>query len=119
MEEGNTLLNALVGAVVSVVTTFLPFSPVIGGGVAGYLQKGDLSDGAKVGALAGVIAMIPLVFVFLFVGAFFVVVPSDMPIRGLGVGGLFVLFLVSVVGFYTVGLSALGGALGAYLAAEL
>lgn len=33
----NTLMNALIGAAVSIVLAFLPFSTVLGGGVAGYL----------------------------------------------------------------------------------
>ncbi|MFC6727016.1 DUF5518 domain-containing protein, partial [Halobium palmae] len=34
-------VNALVGAVVTVVLSFLPFSPLAGGGVAGYLDARD------------------------------------------------------------------------------
>lgn len=40
MSERNTVLNAAIGAAVSVVLTVLPFSPVLGGAVAGYLERG-------------------------------------------------------------------------------
>lgn len=43
----NTFFNALIGAIVSVVLGFIPFSPVLGGGIAGYLEGGDSRDGAK------------------------------------------------------------------------
>ena len=55
-----TLKHAAIGAVVSLVTFFLPFSPVIGGGVAGYLHGSDRTEGAKVGGLSGLLAAVPV-----------------------------------------------------------
>lgn len=110
--ERSTLLNALIGAVVSVVTAFLPFSPVLGGAVAGYLER---TDGVRVGALSGVFATIPVaLIVFLAAGLFFIV-PDP-----LAAGGLFLLVALAVlfVALYTVGLSALGGVLGVYIRRE-
>ena len=117
MAEGDTLVNALIGAVIAIVLTFLPLSPMLGGLVAGYLQGGDRGDGVRVGALAGVVTFLPVagfgVLVFGF-GAFYLV--GGLPFH-LGVGGIAVLlvFGIVLVGLYTVGLSALGGWLGNYV----
>nr|WP_310918613.1 DUF5518 domain-containing protein [Haloarcula sp. S1CR25-12] len=40
MGEHDTLLNAVIGVVASVVLGFVPFSTVLGGAVAGYLEGG-------------------------------------------------------------------------------
>lgn len=37
----NTFLNALIGAAASVLLGFIPFSPILGGGIAGYLEGGE------------------------------------------------------------------------------
>lgn len=115
----NTLLNALIGGVVGVVLSFIPFSTVLGGAVAGYFEGGDRLSGAKVGAIAGLIVFAPLVLVGLAVLVF---VPVTAPDAGVGVQlALWVSLLVIVVlvAIYTVGLSALGGILGVYVKKEL
>lgn len=113
----STALNALIGGVVTVGTAlFVPFSPVLGGGVAGFLEGGDTDAGLKVGALAGLLATIPLLIVVLVAMA---VVPYVVPIRGVVGLGIVGLLAVLLVGAYTVGLSALGGILGRYLEREL
>lgn len=119
MSERSTFLNAVIGAAVSVVFAFLPFSPVIGGAVSGYLEGGDYRDGAKVGAISGVIATVPIALLLTFVAAFFTIVPAAGGRMGVGVffGFLFVV-IVAFFLVYTVGLSALGGALGIALADE-
>lgn len=105
-----TWVNALIGAVATVVFSFTMVSPVLGGAVAGYLER---TDGAKVGAIAGVFAILPLflllVPVFAFVG-----------LVGFPVSLVFVLvpFVVVVIATYTVALSALGGFIGEYLYQE-
>lgn len=117
MGDGDTLVNALVGGIAAVVLSFVPFSPVLGGAVAGYLQGGSRNDGVRVGAYAGVVAGIPLVL-----GGILFLLVSGFALAGAGprAGGGFVLFLVLalvgvVVGaLYTVGLSAVGGWLGNY-----
>jgi hypothetical protein len=119
----DSTLHALIGAVVTVVFSFIPFSPVLGGGVAAYLSDADTSDGVRLGAISGLIASIPLLlFGFLAFAIFglFTVGGPGMDGMAVGLGGLFVLLLVGVVGLaYTVGLSALGGYLGAYLVGEV
>jgi hypothetical protein len=114
--SGNLYVNALVGAVVSVVTVFLPFSPVLGGAVAAYLEGGDRDRGLKTGAVSGVIASIPLAFVglavLLFVPFAFAIDPSGTAGAGALVFVFVVFVFVGVVAAYTVGLSALGGIVG-------
>lgn len=114
-DTSDTLVNALIGAVVTVVTVFLvPFSPVLGGAVAGYLQGGDNDDGLKVGALSGVIALVPVLLLAPLVLFFFVIEPF-FALAMLVLSLFFVAFLAA----YTVGLSALGGIVGVYLKDEL
>ncbi|NKE34276.1 DUF5518 domain-containing protein [Natronococcus sp. JC468] len=108
----STALNAVIGGVVGVVLSFVPLSPVLGGAVAGYLEGGDTDGGLRVGALAGLVALVPVLFVgfaLLFVLGFGPTSPA------LGLVGLFGLLFAAV---YTVGLSALGGTIGVYVESE-
>lgn len=102
---GDTL-NAVVGAVVTVVASFVPFSPVLGGGVAGYLS-GD--RGARVGALSGVVGALPVVVILGFLAV------------GLVAAGFAVVAVVALVTLlfavaFFVALSALGGFVGVAIA---
>lgn len=115
MTESDTLVHALVGAVVAVVLAFVPFSPALGGAVAGYLE-GD--DGARVGGIAGALAAIPLFLLaaLVFVVASFVTIaPTGAP-RGALVVAAFLALALLFVAAYTVGLGALGGVLGVIVA---
>ncbi|UPV75679.1 DUF5518 domain-containing protein [Halorussus limi] len=115
-DDPNTLTNAVVGAVVSVVgAPLLPFAAIGGGGVAGYLQGTDLREGAKVGAVSGAIATVPA-FVLAWAVAGFLFIGMD---PFLALTSLFAAFLFVLVAGYLVGAGALGGALGAYLRNEL
>ena len=120
MADTDRLVHALVGAAVSLVLAFLPFAPILGGGVAGYLEGGDLRNGAVVGGLSGLLAAIPLAFLFALAAGFLLIVPVGIgvPSRVAVLGGLFLVALVAAA-VYTVSLGALGGVLGAYLAEEL
>ena len=95
------------------------FSPLLGGGVAGYLQAESPARGAKVGAISGAIAAIPL-FLIMFLGfALFAAVPAGPG----GVPGgveLVVIFgvMLPILLVWFAGLSAAGGYVGAYLHAE-
>lgn len=119
MVSSRTLINAIIGAVVGVVLSFIPFSTVLAGAIAGFLEGPDGRAGAIAGTLAGAITFFPIaggaVLVFGFLGL------------GLGFGvpfeGVALLSILLVVGmlfllFYTVGPALLGGYLGAYLARE-
>jgi hypothetical protein len=112
----NTLLNAVVGAVATIGLSFTGISPVLGGALAAYLDGGDTTNGLRVGALSGLIASIP-------VGAILVIALLFLPLTGdlgVAIGGLVIVAAIVAIGVgYTVALSALGGALGIYLADEL
>lgn len=112
MGEGDTLVNAAIGALVSVILSFLPFAAILGGALAGFLQRRDVSGGAKVGALSGFLAAIPILLLLAVLGAFVPFTPAELAVPSSIV--LVVLFVV-VVGYF-VGASALGGAIGGYLA---
>jgi hypothetical protein len=121
MAEGDTGINVLLGAVATVLLGgVVPFAPVLGGALSGYLHGGDRSDGLRVGLYAGLVAMIPLFLLFMFVGSVMFAVMAGgmgtgMPMAVPGfAGGLLVVGFVFVA-IYTVGLSALGGWLGNYL----
>ncbi|ODR83044.1 hypothetical protein BG842_14770 [Haladaptatus sp. W1] len=112
MTDNNNLIHALIGAVVTLVVSFVPFSPVLGGAVAAYLGRTTPDEGLRVGAISGAIAAIPMAVVGLFVVS--IISFGHMP--GGFVALLFLLGMFAML--YTVGLSALGGYLGAYLADE-
>jgi len=121
MGEGDTLFNAVIGAVVTIVLSFVPFSPVLGGAAAGYLQRGSRRDGLRVGAYSGIVASIPLVLLLLLVGSAFAALPVFGGGDELFVGVAGVLVVVMVVGFvlvYGVALSALGGWAGNYVVTD-
>ncbi|MFB6188622.1 MAG: DUF5518 domain-containing protein [Halapricum sp.] len=112
----DTTTNAIVGGVVTVVVSAIPFSPVLGGAVSGYLQGTTRTDGARVGAYAGLVAAAPIVVLFAFFLIGFAILASELGFVApmlLGIVGLFVGLLLAVA--YLVGLSALGGYLGVAL----
>lgn len=103
--------SALLGAVVTFVTSFVPFSPVIGGGVAGYVRRGSREVGARTGAISGLVATVPLVVVFAFVGIGILTTGGAM--TGF-VGAVFLLSLLVSAAYFVV-LGGLGGYLGVIL----
>lgn len=108
------ITNALVGAAVSVVIAFVPFSSVVGGFVAGYLQGSDRDESTRVGALAGLFTVLPFAILVLFVVGGLAAGVAEVGATG---GALAVLAatlfgLLSALAI-TVGLSALGGYLAA------
>ena len=115
MAEGDTLLNAVIGGIASIVLSFVPFSPVLGGAVAGYLHGGDRGTGVRIGVYAGVVAAIPLaLLLFVAVAVFGVFAMGGRPGGG-AILVVFFLFAAVVVAGIIVGLSALGGWLGNYV----
>lgn len=99
-------LNAVIGAVVTLVLSFTGFSPVVGGAVAAWLEEGDKDESIRIGALSGVIAALP----------FLLLVPLVV-FGAVGYRAAFVilgLVVVLLIGLF-VGLSALGGYLAYYL----
>lgn len=122
MGKGDTLVNAAIGAVVTVVLTFTAISPLIGGAVAGYLQQETRRDGVKVGALSGTLAFLPFVLiVILFFG---LVVAGPITGGGFGFPGgieLLIIFLVifPLILAWNASLGAVGGYLGTVIREEL
>jgi len=123
MAEGDTLVNAIVGALVSaVVGWFLPFGPLFGGIAAGYMQGGDSSDGLKVGAFSGALGLIPALLVgalvFTVVGVLFLGVGVGEFLAASVVTGFFVVAVIFGLAVYFVGFGALGGYIGNYVKYE-
>ncbi len=109
------IVNALIGAVVTMAASFPlgPLGPVLGGGVAGYLEE---TDGLAVGALSGIIASLPIVLFLPIVGTALVFVP-DALVVGIGLLAFLVVFVVTLV--INGALGAVGGYLGVYVRSEL
>lgn len=112
--SGNTVLNGVTGALVTVVLVFVPLSSVVGGAVAGYLQGESRGDGAVAGGLAGLVATVPLFLLSVFVVPLFVFAPFGVVTLPTGplvfAAALLVALLVDAVTT-----SAVGGLVGAYL----
>jgi len=119
MGDGDTLVNAVIGAVATALLSgFVPLAPLLGGGIAGYLEGGEREDGVRVGFLSGVIglavSLVLFAVVFVFLAAFLAFVPEALGL--FGAAGLLVLVLGTVMtAAYFLGLSALGGWLGNYV----
>ncbi|QZP36394.1 DUF5518 domain-containing protein [Halobaculum magnesiiphilum] len=111
------LKHAAIGAAVSLVTFFLPFSPVIGGGVAGYLHGPDRTEGAKVGGLSGLLAAVPGAVIATLIASVFVIVGPGQR-SGLLVAFALFLVLLLVGALYGGALGAVGGLVGALLNEE-
>jgi hypothetical protein len=112
-EKGGLLLSAVAGVLTSLVLSFIPFSPALGGFVAGYLRRGTEIDGIVVGGISGLVMFAPFfLLLYLLVGVF---VLSGAPtlFSGLAVA------LFITVGVYTVGSAMAGGLLGGYVARQL
>jgi hypothetical protein len=111
--EGQFLVNAVVAAVVGVVLGFVPLSPALGGAVGSYLNGGTRSTGLKLGAVAGLLAAVP---VFAGGALFALVAIGGGPgARSFVVFLVFVLVVLLFTALYVVGLSAAGGWAGIYL----
>jgi len=116
--EGKTLLNVIIGAVVTVVVAAVPFvqgvAPAVGGGVAGYLQNRGWGSGAKVGAGVAFVFMIPAILLILVFSGF---IASVVPMVGAGMlTGTFLFIVLLVVFFWTLVLAIVGGAVGGAVA---
>jgi hypothetical protein len=115
-DGSNASQNALLGAVATLLATpLLPLAPVLGGGLAGYLQRGDLVDGARIGAVAGALAAVPSFLAVWFVGAYLTLGAVHLSQFA---SALAVATFLGVLGYY-LALGGLGGALGAHLRAEI
>lgn len=112
----DTTTNAIVGAAVTVVLSFVPLSPVLGGIVAGYLQEGERMDGARAGGLSGLVAAVPVALLLVFVIGGLLAVAAEIGASGaIGIAVVAVVFSLLVAVLYLIALSALGGYVGVYL----
>jgi hypothetical protein len=108
-----TIRDGLVGGTVAAVLSFLPLSEVLGGGIAGYLNRDTGRNGIVAGAIAGFVAFLP----YLLVSLYLVASPGiALPGPDLGLSRAFIIAGAASVAFvYVVGLSALGSLLGSTL----
>lgn len=109
--------NALLGGVTSVVLTFLPFSPAIGGALAGYLERGESERTLSVGALSGLLAAAPLLVILTFVSVG--LVSGILAVQQSGIAlvvGAAMLLALMVLATVGAGLGGLGGYVGGKLA---
>ena len=104
---------AVLGAVTAAFLSFIPLSPVLGGALAGYLERGESARIVSVGAVSGLLAVLPLLalLTFTLVGVVAGLLAVDQIGAGVVVGAAMVLggAFVAAVG---VGLGALGGYVG-------
>lgn len=113
--ERTELTNAAIGAVVTIVLSFTGFSPLLGGGIAGYLQKVSPKRGAKTGAISGGIAVVPILLVLGLGFGLFLLQPSALGVPGGVELAIILLVMFPLLFAWIIGLSALGGYVGAYL----
>ena len=99
------------GAIVSVVLSFIPLSPVLGGATASYLDADQTASGLGTGTLAGVIGGLPPLVITVFAGfGLFMGIPG-----GLAPTAAALLIATAILTLlYFVALSAVGGYLGAW-----
>ncbi len=103
---------ALVGGILGIVLGFVPFSPALGGAVAGYLDPNRSASGLGIGTVAGLFGAVPVVIVASFASVgLFMGLPGDAIILVISVFGLLFIFTVATA----VGLSAVGGYAGHWL----
>jgi hypothetical protein len=114
MVERGELRNAAIGAVVTVVLSFTGISALLGGSVAGYLQQASPRGGARVGALSGGIAVVPMLLVLVVGFGLFLAQPSALGVTGLPELVVILLVMFPLLFGWLVGLSAVGGYLGGY-----
>lgn len=108
--------HALLGAVVSAMTSFVPLSPVIGGGLAGYLERGDSERTTSVGAASAAVMSAPFLVLGLFAAAG--LAAGFAAIGDGGLGGTMAVVVV-VAGLASLGVTVLLGAGGGWVGGRL
>lgn len=119
MSKGDTIFNASIGAVITVIFGFTGVSALLGGGIAGFLQREESRIGARTGAISGAIASLPFALVLGFGMTFFFGIPSarlGFP-DGLEIV-IILLLVVPLIFLWNIGLGAAGGYIGGYLQKE-
>ena len=114
-----TIQNGVIGGVIGAAFGFVPLillvAPLLGGGVAGYLERDDAKRGLVAGAVAGVVmAALSTVVTGVILFTRFGELPfgPETPLAGLGIAAL--LSFAATLGQVLV--ASIGGALGGLLA---
>jgi len=115
MVERTELKNAAIGAVVTIVLSFTGFSALLGGGIAGYLQKVPPKRGAKTGAISGGIAVVPILLVLGLGFGLFLLQPSALGVLEPVELSIILFVMFPLLFAWIIVLSAAGGYVGAYL----
>lgn len=114
---GSFVANAVLGAVTTAVLGFLPFSPAVGGAIAGYLERGVSERTVSVGAASGLLAAAPLLVLMVFLLGGLVSGLLAIGDGGLAiVAGAAVLLGMALAATVSGGLGAIGGYVGGALA---
>ncbi len=114
---GSYRSSAVLGAVVTGILSFLPFSPVLGSGAAGYLEGYGTGRTVSVGAFSGFLAMVPVLLILVFVTIGLYAGLATVQDSGLGIVTVTAMLLVMLVtAAYGAGLGALGGFVGGRIA---
>lgn len=111
--------NAVLGAVAAIVLSFVPFSQAVGGFLAGALERGSDRRSLGVGALSGVLSVVPLLVLLAFAlggAAVGLLNVGEGAWALLVVAGL--LLTLGILATIGAALGALGGFLGGRLAGE-
>lgn len=103
--QRSVVADAVIGAAVTLVTSFVPFSPVIGGLISGHLFDQGPWQGIRVGIVVGILVAAPVVVIIGFVSAGFAMSGMLLP-------SLFLLLVGILSAGFTVVLGAAGGYLG-------
>jgi len=113
-----TWTDAIAGGVVTAVASvLLPFAPMLGGFVGGYLHRNERTSATRVGALSGLLSVLPVAVALVFVTVGVVV--GTLQVDAVGVALLVVgAVLVSLLfaALFLGGFGALGGYIGGRLA---
>jgi hypothetical protein len=110
---------AVTGAAASAVLSFIPFSPIVGSGLAGYLGHQDTGHSTSVGAVSGFLYALPGLVILLFVAVGLYAGLSAVGETGVGFVVIALISLVMlIVAAYGAGIGALGGFLGGRLAED-
>ncbi|MFB6070075.1 MAG: zinc-ribbon domain-containing protein [Halanaeroarchaeum sp.] len=115
MGQGDTLVNATIGAIVSTVLYFVPVvslvAPIGGGLVAGYMQKQGVGGGLKAGGTKGFVMVLPAIAIGVFAADMLAGIPI---IGGLLTGSLAILVIIIVAHSLFLGMT--GGLIGGAIA---
>ncbi len=118
-------MYVIIGAVAMIFLSFLPFSPVMGGALTGYLDNNDTWRGFIMGIYAGIVgAFLVLVIILGLVsiigfGVFAMNDPLSIDILAVSrvVTTVIVVAFIGIAGSMIL-LSGVGGAIGSYLRQE-